>query len=127
MAERPRPDGLDDGGSGGAQRGAPDTSRERSLSRRTLLKGLGLGAVGVSAASLLEACGAAATPTAAPASIAASAAPSAAASAAPSAAPSAVASAVSGGTITIGFITPQTGNLAGFASGDSFIVDHVRA
>src|SRR5512146_204007 len=31
-----------------------------------------------------------------------------------------------GGTITIGFVTPQTGPLAGFASGDSFVVDRVR-
>lgn len=131
MADRPRP-GQDDVASADASPGAPGSSPEsgprpkegswgHSLSRRSLLKGLGLGAVGVSAAALVEACSPAASTSAAPASAAASAAP---ASAAASAAASRVASA---GTITIGFITPQTGNLAGFASGDGFVVDRVRA
>jgi branched-chain amino acid transport system substrate-binding protein len=31
------------------------------------------------------------------------------------------------GTITIGFVSPQTGPLAGFASGDNFVVDQIRA
>ena len=134
MADRPRP-GQDDVASADASPGAPGSSPEsaprtqdgpwgHSLSRRSLLKGLGLGAVGVSAAALVEACSPAASTSAAPASAAASAAPaSAAASAVASAAASVAASA---GTITIGFITPQTGNLAGFASGDGFIVDRVR-
>jgi branched-chain amino acid transport system substrate-binding protein len=30
------------------------------------------------------------------------------------------------GTITIGFVSPQTGPLAGFASGDNFVVDRIR-
>ena len=30
------------------------------------------------------------------------------------------------GTITIGFVGPQTGALAGFASGDNFVVDQIR-
>lgn len=101
------------------QRATPagDTPFERTLDRRTLLKGLGLGAAGLSAAGVLEAC-----------SPAASTAPSAAASSAPSAAPSVAASAVaSAGKIVIGFVAPQTGQLAGFASGDGFIVDRVRA
>ena len=80
-----------------------------------------MGAAGVSAASLLEAC-----------SPAASAAPSTAASSAPSAGTSAGASvatssAPSAGKIVIGFVTPQTGQLAGFASGDAFVVDRIRA
>ena len=136
MADRPRP-GQEDGASAEASPGASGSSAEsaasrqeghpwgHSLSRRTLLKGLGLGAVGVSVAALVEACSPAASTSAAPASAAASAAPaSAAASTAASAAASVAASA---GTITIGFITPQTGNLAGFASGDGFVVDRVRA
>jgi branched-chain amino acid transport system substrate-binding protein len=33
----------------------------------------------------------------------------------------------SAGTITIGFITPLTGNLAGFASGDKFVLSTIRS
>ena len=39
----------------------------------------------------------------------------------------AASAAASAGKIVIGFVTPQTGQLAGFASGDSFVVDRVRA
>jgi branched-chain amino acid transport system substrate-binding protein len=71
---------------------------EPSTSRRSLLKGLGLGAVALGSGGLLEACssglkGSGATNT---------------------------------GTITIGFVSPQTGALAGFASGDNFVVDRIR-
>ena len=69
MSDRPRPDGSD--AAAGASPADESTSAspprtiERSwattLTRRDLLKGLGLGAVGVSAASLLEACSPAAT------------------------------------------------------------------
>jgi branched-chain amino acid transport system substrate-binding protein len=92
-----------------------------TLSRRTLLKGLGLGAAGLSTASLIDACAHGAT-------TAPSVAASTAASSEPSAAASPVASvAASAGKIVIGFVTPQTGQLAGFASGDGFIVDRIRA
>jgi branched-chain amino acid transport system substrate-binding protein len=115
MTERPRPRPQEGAASPG------DAALDRTLSRRTLLKGLGLGAAGLSAAGILEACSTGATS-------APSAAASAGASAAPSAAPSVAASvAASAGKIVIGFVTPQTGQLAGFASGDSFVVDRVRA
>jgi branched-chain amino acid transport system substrate-binding protein len=67
------------------------------LSRRTVLRAMGLGAVTVGAGSIIAACTAGGSPS-----------------------PS------SAGKITIGFVTPQTGQLAGFASGDSFVVDTVR-
>ena len=100
----------------------PPSALDRPLTRRTLLKGLGVGLAGMSAASLIEAC-----------SPGASTAPSAAASTAPTSAASAAASVAAGsagpsaGKITIGFVTPQTGQLAGFASGDAFVVDRIRA
>jgi branched-chain amino acid transport system substrate-binding protein len=87
------------------------------VSRRSLLKGVGYGAVGLGAATLLEAC----IPTGS--SPAASSAATPAGSTGPSIAPSSVAS---GGKIVIGFVTPQTGPLAGFASGDQFVVDRIK-
>jgi branched-chain amino acid transport system substrate-binding protein len=77
---------------------------DRTVSRRTFLKGVGLGAAGLSLAGILEACAANASPSA-----------------------GASGGGASAGKITIGFVTPQTGPLAGFASGDSFIVDRIRA
>ncbi len=77
------------------------------IDRRTLLKRLGAGAVLLGAAPLIEACanlpGASAT--------------------------TAVQGASTGttGTINLGFVTPLTGPLAGFASGDQFIVDRIRS
>ena len=128
---RPRAEqGSVSGGSAGSPTNPVEASNDSSsnsasrgsISRRTLLKGLGLGAVGVSAAAVLEACGTGSSPSAA----ASAAAPSgAAASTGPSVAASAAAP--SAGKITIGFVTPQTGQVAGFASGDAFIVDRVRA
>ena len=69
------------------------------ISRRSLLKGLGGGALAVSAGGLLEACS------------------------------SKVKGSGTSSTdkIVIGFVTPQTGQLAGFASGDNFVVDRIRA
>ena len=93
-----------------------------TITRRTLLKGLGLGVVGVGAAGFLEACSPGSTPAA---STGATAGATTGASA--SAAGPAVSIAPSAGKITIGFVTPQTGQVAGFASGDSFIVDRIRA
>ena len=69
------------------------------ISRRSLLKGLGGGALAVGAGGLLEACS------------------------------SKVKGSGTSSTdkIVIGFVTPQTGQLAGFASGDNFVVDRIRA
>ena len=68
------------------------------ISRRSLLKGLGGGALAVGAGGLLEACS------------------------------SKVKGSGTSSTdkIVIGFVTPQTGQLAGFASGDNFVVDRIR-
>jgi branched-chain amino acid transport system substrate-binding protein len=76
--------------------GLPEWSQP--ISRRSLLKTFGAGALAVGAGGLLEAC---------------------------------TSSLKGGGTksagkIVIGFVTPQTGQLAGFASGDAFVVDRVR-
>jgi branched-chain amino acid transport system substrate-binding protein len=70
------------------------------VERRTLLKALGVGAVTMSAGGLLAACSKNEIKGTASAS---------------------------GDKITIGFVTPQTGQLAGFASGDSFVVDQIKA
>jgi branched-chain amino acid transport system substrate-binding protein len=68
------------------------------VTRRSLLKGIGFGAVAAGAGGLLAACG------------------------------TAIKGASSGatGTINIGFITPLTGDLAGFASGDQFVLSQIK-
>ena len=68
------------------------------LGRRSVLKGMGAGAVTVGAGGLLAACSS---------GIKGSGTQS------------------SSGTITIGFVTPLTGPLAGFASGDQFVLSQV--
>ncbi len=72
--------------------------QDLQLSRRSVLRGIGFGAVAAGASGLLAACG------------------------------SGIKGAGSGaaGTINIGFITPLTGNLAGFASGDQFVLSLVK-
>src|SRR5690242_6302759 len=70
-----------------------------SVGRRTVLKGMGAGAVTVGAGGLLAACSS---------GIKGSGQQS------------------SSGTITIGFVTPLTGPLAGFASGDQYVLSQVR-
>lgn len=90
-----------------AAAGRARSTWDDQFSRRTVLRALGLGAVGVGASSLLAACSPAASS------------PSASSGASSSGGASA-------GTITIGFVTPQTGNLAGFASGDAFVLDTIR-
>jgi branched-chain amino acid transport system substrate-binding protein len=79
--------------------GAGGRPQERGLSRRSVLRGLGAGALATGAGGVLAAC-------------------SAAAQAGDSA---------SGGTINIGFVTPLTGPLAGYASGDNFVLSTIRA
>jgi ABC-type branched-chain amino acid transport systems, periplasmic component len=126
MADSPRPDGIDQGPPepvDAALSQAPirlaDSAWNREITRRNILKVLGLGAVGIGATAFLEACAPGATSSPRASSAAASSAASAAASAISSLPPSA-------GKIKIGFVTPQTGQVAGFASGDQFIVDRVR-
>ncbi len=70
------------------------------IQRRTLLKALGVGAVSMTAGGLLAACSKNQIKGTASAS---------------------------GDKITIGFVSPQTGQLAGFASGDTFVVDQIRS
>ena len=81
----------------GAEPAAGDGLLGQSVSRRNLLKGIGLGAVVVGSGGVLEACNIVGSGSS------------------------------KAGTITIGFVSPQTGALAGFASGDQFIVDRVKA
>jgi ABC-type branched-chain amino acid transport systems, periplasmic component len=69
----------------------------REITRRTLLKAAGVGALGLSAAALLDACGIKGTSTA------------------------------NTGKITIGYVSPQTGEAAGFATGDNYVINGVRA
>lgn len=75
--------------------------QEKGVARRSVLRGLGVGALATGAGGLLTACG---TGLGGPGS-----------------------SASGGDTITIGFITPLTGRLAHFAAGDSFVVEQIRA
>ncbi len=78
---------------------------DEPISRRTMLKRIGAGVVLLGAAPLLEAC-----------------------SNLPGASQAVQgATQATGGKITLGFVTPQTGPLAGFASGDNFIVDRIRS
>jgi branched-chain amino acid transport system substrate-binding protein len=106
--------------------GLPESSPwQQPLSRRTVLKVAGGGAFAVGAGGLLEACSGVLSGTtgagAGPASVAATAA------AAPSGSAPIAATGATGDTITIGFVSPLTGQLAGFASGDQFVVDRIKA
>jgi branched-chain amino acid transport system substrate-binding protein len=74
--------------------------QDRPITRRSLLRGIGAGSLAVGAGGFLGACS------------------------------SGIKGAGSGsatGTITIGFITPLTGPLAGFASGDQFVLSQIKA
>src|SRR5256885_14222552 len=71
----------------------PGLSFERRVTRREVLKTIGGGAVMLGAAVLLAACG----------EIKGS-------------------STTTSGTITIGYVSPQTGALAGFATGDNWVL-----
>jgi branched-chain amino acid transport system substrate-binding protein len=74
--------------------------REEGVARRSVLRGLGTGALAAGAGGVLAACGS---------SIKGSK------------------TAQSTGTITLGYVTPYTGSLAGFASGDKFVLSTIRA
>ena len=73
---------------------------EHSVARRSVLGGLSVGALAAGAGGVLSACGSGIKGSG---------------------------SSSSAGTITIGFITPLTGNLAGFASGDKFVLSTIRS
>ena len=71
------------------------TTPANGFDRRTLLRGAGVGAGSLATISLLAACGIKGS------------------------------SAASGDTLKIGFVSPQTGPLAGFASSDNFVVKQI--
>jgi len=73
---------------------------DQAIGRRSLLKGVGAGALAVGTGGLLAACGSGIKGTGGSSST---------------------------GTINIGFITPLTGTLAGFASGDQFVLNQIRS
>src|SRR4249920_711729 len=79
---------------------AGEPPQEQGVARRSVLRGLGAGALATGAGGVLAACtsGVKGSGASSPQD-----------------------------TITIGLITPHTGALAGFASGDSFVVDTIRA
>ena len=68
---------------------------ERGMARRTVLRGLGGGALAASAGGLLSACGSGIKGSGGSSST---------------------------GTITMGLVTPLTGALAGFGAGDKFVL-----
>jgi len=74
--------------------------RDQPIARRSLLKGMGAGALAVGAGGFLSAC---------------------------SSGIKGAGGQSKSGTITIGFITPLTGPLAGFASGDQFVLSQIRS
>jgi branched-chain amino acid transport system substrate-binding protein len=71
-----------------------------ALNRRTLLRGVGAGAMLLGGGSVLDACS--------------------------SSLKGNNSSSSTGKTITIGFVTPLTGDLAGFATSDQYVVDTIR-
>jgi len=78
---------------------AAGAGRKQAIARRSVLRGLGAGALATGAGGVLAAC-------------------SSGSKAAPAAS--------STSTITLGYISPFTGALAGFASGDKFVIDTIR-
>jgi branched-chain amino acid transport system substrate-binding protein len=72
---------------------------DQSIARRSVLKGMGAGAVALGAGGFLSACGSGIKG----------------------------AGASSGGTINVGFITPLTGDLSDFGTSDKFVLAAVRA
>ena len=74
-------------------------SQEQGTTRRSVLKGLGAGALATGGGGILSACssGSKTAPVAASTS-----------------------------TITLGYVAPFTGSLAGFASADRFVIDTIR-
>ena len=79
---------------------AAGPSQERSIARRSVLRGLGAGALATGAGGVLAACSSGTKGSSASSST---------------------------GTINIGYIAPFTGAISGFASGDKFVIDTIRA
>src|ERR1039458_474966 len=75
------------------------SSPERGMARRTVLRGLGGGALAAGAGGLLSACGSGIKGSGGSSST---------------------------GTITMGLVTPLTGALAGFGAGDKFVLKTVQ-
>jgi branched-chain amino acid transport system substrate-binding protein len=75
-------------------------SQEQGVSRRSVLRGLGAGAVATGAGGILAACSSGTKVSKAAASTS---------------------------TITLGYVAPFTGSLSGFASADHFVIDTIRA
>jgi branched-chain amino acid transport system substrate-binding protein len=73
--------------------------QERSIARRSVLRGLGAGALATAAGGVLAACSSGSEGSSASSST---------------------------GTINIGYIAPFTGAISGFASGDRFVIDTIR-
>ncbi len=83
------------------RQGADDRMlRDQPIARRSLLKGAGAGTLAMGAGGFLSACSSGIKGAGGPAKT---------------------------GTITIGFITPLTGQLAGFASGDQYVLSQIRS
>ena len=74
-------------------------SQEQGVSRRSMLRGLGAGAVATGAGGVLTACSSGSKGSTA---------------------------ASSTSTITLGYVAPFTGSLSGFASADRFVIDTIR-
>src|SRR5215813_1845235 len=96
----PNPPGIKSRGDEmGPGKGAGGQPREEGLRRRSVLRGMGAGALATGAGGVLAAC---------------------------SAGTQASSASSSKSTINIGYIAPFTGGLAGFASGDRFVIDTIR-
>jgi branched-chain amino acid transport system substrate-binding protein len=74
--------------------------QERSIARRSVLRGLGAGALATAAGGVLAACSSGSGESSASSST---------------------------GTINIGYIAPFTGAISGFASGDRYVIDVIRS
>ncbi len=84
----------------GPGKGTDGQPEEEALTRRSVLRGMGAGALATGAGGVLAACSSGSKT-------------------------SSVASSTS--TITLGYVAPFTGSLAGFASADRFVVDTIRS
>jgi branched-chain amino acid transport system substrate-binding protein len=84
----------------GPDRAGDKPLQEQSITRRGVLRGVGAGALAAGTGGVLAACGSGIKGSG---------------------------GSTTSGTINIGFITPLTGPLAGFASGDQFVLDTIRA